>query len=42
MDKNLKDLVQRCLNVDPVRRPNILQILLHPYFLTTGIGPISF
>jgi serine/threonine protein kinase len=42
MDKNLKDLIQKCLNVDPTKRPNILQILLHPYFITTGIGPISF
>jgi hypothetical protein len=42
IDPNLRDLVQKCLNVDPLRRPNILQILLHPYFLTTGIGPISF
>ena len=42
MDPKLKNLVQKCLNVDPLKRPNIVQILLHPYFLTTGLGPISF
>ena len=42
MDPKLKNLVEKCLNVDPQKRPNIVQILLHPYFLTTGLGPISF
>ena len=42
MDPKLKNLIQKCLSVDPLKRPNILQVLLHPYFLSTGIGPISF
>ena len=41
-DKNLQDLVDQCLSVDPGKRPSIGQILLHPYFLTTGFGPITF
>lgn len=41
-DPKLRDLIQQCLKLDPRARPNILQVLLHPYFLTTGIGPISF
>lgn len=41
-DKKLKDLIGQCLNLNPRARPNIFQVLLHPYFLTTGFGPISF
>ena len=41
-DNKLRDLISQCLQLDPQRRPGITQVLLHPYFLTTGIGPISF
>jgi len=41
-DDNLRDLIAKCLETDPKRRLRIAQILFHPYFLTTGIGPISF
>jgi serine/threonine protein kinase len=41
-DQRLRDLIKQCLDLNPRARPNILQVLLHPYFLTTGIGPISF
>ncbi len=41
-DTNLQNLIEDCLSIDPKRRPNIAKILLHPYFLTTGIGPFSF
>ena len=41
-DANLKDLISKCLQLDPKKRPSIVQVLLHPYFLTTGLGPISF
>ncbi|GKY91213.1 hypothetical protein MPSEU_000094000 [Mayamaea pseudoterrestris] len=41
-DKRLRELIGLCLNLNPRARPNILQVLLHPYFLTTGFGPISF
>lgn len=41
-DKKLQDLIEDCLEIDPKQRPSIAQILLHPYFLTTGIGPFSF
>ena len=37
-DERLKDLIRRCLNRDPSRRPNMAQILLHPYFI---VGPFS-
>jgi hypothetical protein len=42
VDSKLKDLMQQCLQTDPRKRPNIAQVLLHPYFLTSGIGPWSF
>lgn len=42
LDGKLKDLVRQCLQVDARKRPNIAQVLLHPYFLTSGIGPWSF
>jgi len=41
-DTKLQNLIEDCLEIDPKRRPSIAQILLHPYFLTTGIGPFSF
>jgi len=41
-DDNLRDLVSSCLSKDPKKRPDITQFLLHPYFITTGIGPFSF
>ena len=39
IDGRLKDLIQRCLQRDPQKRPNVAQILLHPYFMA---GPFSF
>jgi len=41
-DKLLRDLVKSCLDKRPSKRPNINQVLLHPYFITTGIGPFGF
>lgn len=41
-DEKLRDLVGSCLQTDPVRRPTLTQVFIHPYFLTTGIGPFSF
>lgn len=41
-DTELRNLVAKCVQVDPKKRPNILQVLLHPYFLKSGIGPIAF
>lgn len=38
----MRDLVSQCLQMDPKKRPSIAQVLLHPYFLTTGFGPFSF
>lgn len=38
----LRDLIRRCLDLDPTKRPSVTEFLLHPYFLTTGIGPLSF
>ena len=40
-DGRLRDLIKQCLVLNPDKRPGITQVLLHPYFLTTGIGPIS-
>jgi hypothetical protein len=37
-DPKLKDLISRCLQRNPRKRPNLAQILLHPYFIT---GPLS-
>jgi serine/threonine protein kinase len=39
---SLRNLIAKCLQLDPRKRPTIWQVLLHPYFLTSGIGPISF
>lgn len=41
-DGNLRDLIGKCLSLEPRKRPDITGFLLHPYFLTTGFGPISF
>lgn len=41
-DRRLKDLISKCLQKNPKRRPTINQILIHPYFVSTGIGPFSF
>ena len=41
-DAKLRDLIAKCLDLNPKKRPDITGFLLHPYFLTTGIGPISF
>ena len=41
-DGKLRDLISKCLSVDPRKRPDITGFLLHPYFITSGIGPISF
>jgi serine/threonine protein kinase len=42
MDGRFRSLVKSCLQVDPKKRPSIAQVLLHPYFLTTGVGPFGF
>lgn len=34
----LRNLIGMCLQTDPRRRPSITEVLLHPYFLTTGLG----
>jgi hypothetical protein len=41
-DPKLRNLVEKCLSIDPDDRPTITQFLLHPYFTTSGIGPFSF
>lgn len=41
-DAKLRDLIENCLDLDPRKRPDITGFLLHPYFITTGIGPFSF
>jgi serine/threonine protein kinase len=41
-DVKLRDLIGKCLSLDPKKRPDITGFLLHPYFLTSGFGPISF
>uniref|UniRef100_A0A7S2MX87 Protein kinase domain-containing protein n=1 Tax=Helicotheca tamesis TaxID=374047 RepID=A0A7S2MX87_9STRA len=41
-DDKLRDLIGQCLKFNPKERPSITAFLLHPYFLTTGIGPFSF
>ena len=35
VDERLKDLLRRCLQKDPKKRPNMAQVLLHPYFITS-------
>jgi len=41
-DLKLRDLVSKCLQNDPKKRPNITTFLLHPYFTTTGLFAWSF
>jgi serine/threonine protein kinase len=41
-DEKLRDLVAKCLQLDPRKRPSVLQVTLHPYFLSSGLGPFSF
>jgi serine/threonine protein kinase len=41
-DDKLRDLISQCMQLDPRKRPNIALFLLHPYFITTGVGPFSF
>ena len=36
--KMLRNLIGKCLQKKPGRRPSISEILLHPYFITTGMG----
>jgi serine/threonine protein kinase len=42
IDPKLRDLMRQCLQQEPRKRPSIAQVLLHPYFLTSGIGPWSW
>lgn len=41
-DAKLRDLIGKCLSLEPGKRPDITGFLFHPYFITTGFGPISF
>lgn len=41
-DTKLRDLMEKCLQKDPKKRPSITEFLLHPYFITSGIGSWSF
>ena len=41
-DQKLRDLIQQCLQTDPRKRPSATNLLLHPYFITSGIGPFGF
>lgn len=41
-DSKLRDLIAQCLQADPKKRPNVTQLLLHPYFLTSGVGPFGW
>ena len=41
IDPKLKDLIRQCLDLNPAKRPGVFQILLHPYFISTGIGPFA-
>jgi serine/threonine protein kinase len=38
----LRDLVSKCLQRNPNKRPSISAFLLHPYFTTSGFGAWSF
>ena len=37
----LRNLIGQCLQTDPKKRPSINEVLLHPYFLTTGLGLVQ-
>ena len=41
-DPKLRNLIAKCLQTDPRKRPNITSFLLHPYFTTTGLFAWSF
>lgn len=41
-DDKLRDVIGQCLRYDPRKRPGVTNLLLHPYFLTSGIGPFGF
>lgn len=41
-DPKLADLISKCLQKDPRKRPNITTFLFHPYFTTTGLFAWSF
>jgi Protein kinase domain len=41
-DPTFRNLIGKCLQLDPRKRYNIIQVLLHPYFLSSGFGPLSF
>ena len=41
-DPKLKDLIGKCLSLDPKKRPDITGFLLHPFFTTTGFFSFSF
>jgi len=41
-DKKLRDLINSLLRPKPQGRPGISQVLLSPFFTTTGIGSFSF
>jgi serine/threonine protein kinase len=32
IDSQLKDLIQQCLTIEPEQRPNVQQVLEHPFF----------
>jgi serine/threonine protein kinase len=42
VNASLIDLIRQCTQINPSKRPGVVQILLHPYFITSGFGPISF
>jgi len=37
-DDKLRDLINQCLQYDARKRPGVPQLLIHPYFLTSGFG----
>jgi hypothetical protein len=41
-DPKLKDLIKQCLQTNPRKRPSATNLLLHPYFITSGFGPFGF
>jgi len=41
-DPKLRDLIGLCLQAEPRKRPGVNQLLLHPYFLSSGLGPFGW
>eukprot|EP00551_Chaetoceros_affinis_P004718 CAMPEP_0203684332 /NCGR_PEP_ID=MMETSP0090-20130426/47984_1 /ASSEMBLY_ACC=CAM_ASM_001088 /TAXON_ID=426623 /ORGANISM="Chaetoceros affinis, Strain CCMP159" /LENGTH=679 /DNA_ID=CAMNT_0050553503 /DNA_START=72 /DNA_END=2111 /DNA_ORIENTATION=- len=41
-DDKLRDLIRLCLQYNPKKRPGVTQLLLHPYFLSSGLGPFGW